>query len=54
MSKEEREILYHVEQINPFPFIVRWRVYDKDHKWIATFKEKNDAIAFGNMYVGSE
>jgi hypothetical protein len=49
-------IRFDIMQTNPFPFVQRWKVYDKERKdlghlssWVATFRDKEEAIFFCNQ-----
>jgi len=38
--------MWSICQSDPWPFIIRWRVYDSENNYVATFKSKEDAIRY--------
>ena len=36
------EIIFKLSEINPFPFVRRYNLYDKDGKYICRFKTVED------------
>lgn len=39
---KDKKILFKLEEINPFPFIKRYQLFDKNHKYIGTFRKIED------------
>lgn len=45
-NKEPYQALWYVRECNYLPWFTRYKVYDKDRKYIATFKTFEDASNF--------
>lgn len=52
-NMNEENIIWHIRQTTPFPFVKRWRVYSVDglgdEYYVCTFRHRRDAENYADL-----